>query len=148
VVAPNRPDVGSELWVHASASLPYAATPQEYVAVEAFPMTGNDKVDYPALRRLAQELRGAETVTEEPGLPAESGNEPVDTLVSLWNAMLSRSDMGPDSHFFAHGGHSLLAVKLLQEIKRVTEVRLKLKDIFEEPTPSGLARRLLALDPS
>ncbi|WP_327585117.1 amino acid adenylation domain-containing protein [Nonomuraea sp. NBC_00507] len=148
VVAPDRPDVGSELWVHASASLPYAATPQEYVAVDAFPMTGNDKVDYPALRRLAQELRGAETVTEEPGLPAESGNELVDTLVSLWNAMLSRSDMGPDSHFFAHGGHSLLAVKLLQEIKRVTEVRLKLKDIFEEPTPSGLARRLLAADPS
>ncbi|MGW0199150.1 non-ribosomal peptide synthetase, partial [Nonomuraea sp. NPDC003201] len=143
VVAPERPEVTSELWEHASASLPYAATPQEYVTVDAFPMTGNDKVDYPALRRLATELRDAENSVEEE-LPSESGDELVDSLVALWKVMLNRTDLGPNSHFFALGGHSLLAVKLLQEIKRETQIRLKLKDIFEEPTPAGLARRLQA----
>ncbi|MEU6784673.1 amino acid adenylation domain-containing protein [Nonomuraea angiospora] len=144
VVAPARPEVTSELWEHASASLPYAATPQEYVTVDAFPMTGNDKVDYPALRRLATELRDAENSVEEEELPSESGDQLVDSLVALWKVMLNRTDLGPNSHFFALGGHSLLAVKLLQEIKRATQIRLKLKDIFEEPTPAGLARRLQA----
>ncbi|TDC86587.1 amino acid adenylation domain-containing protein [Nonomuraea deserti] len=149
VVAPDRPEVSSELWEHASASLPYAATPQEYVTVDAFPMTGNDKVDYPALRSLAMELRStAETTVDEADLPAGTGDALVDSLVALWKAMLNRTDLGPDSHFFALGGHSLLAVKLLQEIKKATQIRLKLKDIFEEPTPAGLARRLQAADGS
>ncbi|GGL21677.1 hypothetical protein Sme01_74740 [Sphaerisporangium melleum] len=142
VVAPDRP--GLELWEHAAASLPHTATPQEYVTVDAFPMTGNDKVDYPALRRLAGEPRTAPAAVAEAGLDAETGDELVDTLVTLWKAMLNRTDLGADSNFFAYGGHSLLAVKLLQEIKRATQERLKLKDIFEEPTPAGLARRLRA----
>ncbi|MFI7708002.1 amino acid adenylation domain-containing protein [Nonomuraea sp. NPDC049480] len=144
VVAPERPEVTVELWEHASASLPYSATPQEYVTIDAFPMTGNDKVDYPALRRLALELRDAQAGIEEADIPAESGDALVDSLVALWKAMLNRNDLGPASNFFALGGHSLLAVKLLQEIKRETKIRLKLKDIFEEPTPAGLARRLQA----
>ncbi|GAA4076154.1 non-ribosomal peptide synthetase [Nonomuraea soli] len=143
VVAPDNPEVTSQLWEHASSSLPFAATPQEYVTLDSFPMTGNDKVDYPALRRLATELRSvAVGATQE--LTDSSGDELVDTLVGLWKAMLSRGDLGPDSHFFAMGGHSLLAVQLLQEIKRATQIRLKLKDVFEEPTPAGLARRLRA----
>ncbi|WP_344747658.1 phosphopantetheine-binding protein, partial [Streptosporangium vulgare] len=118
--------------------------PQEYVVLDAFPMTGNDKVDYPALRRLATELRGVASGPEETDLAVSSGDELTDSLVLLWRAMLNRTDLGPDSNFFALGGHSLLAVKLLQEIKRATQIRLKLKDVFEEPTPAGLARRLHA----
>jgi len=144
VTAPENPKVTSQLWEHASASLPYSATPQEYVVLDSFPVTGNDKVDYPALRRLATELRGVAAGPKEADLAVSSGDELTDSLVLLWKAMLNRADLGPDSNFFALGGHSLLAVKLLQEIKRATQIRLKLKDIFEEPTPAGLARRLHA----
>ncbi|MER5785055.1 amino acid adenylation domain-containing protein [Streptomyces mobaraensis] len=158
VVVRERADAVGGLWEHAHASLPYAATPQEYVAVDAFPMTGNDKVDYSALRRRAEELLaaraaearengtdGAGSAAAADGGAAGSGDELLDAVLPIWNAVLGRSGLGADSHFFADGGHSLLGVKLLQEIHKSTGVRLKLQDLFEGPTPQALVRAMRAV---
>ncbi|MFF2327303.1 MULTISPECIES: amino acid adenylation domain-containing protein [unclassified Streptomyces] len=143
VTAPGRPCITSELWDHAHALLPNSAMPQEYAAVDAFPMTGSGKVDYPALRRRAEELRASRHVTDDVAEQrTEKADDLVETLVALWKTLLQRGDVGPDSNFFANGGHSLLGVRLLQEVQSATQVRLKLKDLFDTPTPSGLARRL------
>ncbi|MEV0536249.1 amino acid adenylation domain-containing protein [Kitasatospora sp. NPDC050463] len=155
VVVPDRPEAVGDLWEHAHASLPPAATPQEFVAVDAFPMTGNDKVDYPALRRRAEELladRAAATAGPDGGGrsgPADggsagSGDELLDVVLPLWNTVLGRTGLGVESHFFADGGHSLLGIRLLQELHKETGVRMKLQDLFESPTPPALARALRA----
>ncbi|WP_328581294.1 non-ribosomal peptide synthetase [Streptomyces sp. NBC_00370] len=150
VVAPGRPEVVAELWEHAHGSLPASATPQEFVAVDAFPMTGNDKVDYPALTRRALEQRRTAADVPPAGPrgagqdSAGGGDELVGVLVALWNSLLGRGDLDAESNFFAHGGHSLLGVRLLQEVQTATEVRLKLKDLFDDPTPAGLARKTRA----
>lgn len=144
VVAPGRPEVVSELWDYAHGSLPTSATPQEFVAVDAFPMTGNDKVDYPTLTRVALERRraAADAGPAEPGAAAALEDELVGTLVTLWATLLERGDLGADSNFFAHGGHSLLGVRLLQEVQKQTGVRLSLKEFFDVPTPSALAAKV------
>ncbi len=145
-VTAAEPGLAARLWEHANRSLPRSATPHEFVVLDAFPMTGSDKVDHPALRRRAEDMRAARETTggAVPGDRAEDTDELVTTLVGLWNAVLERGDLDADSNFFASGGHSLLGAKLLQEVWSATQVRLKLKDLFDTLTPRGLAQRLRA----
>jgi acyl carrier protein len=143
--------VVGELWQHGRASLPPAAVPQTYVAVESFPMTGNNKVDYPELTRqaLAHQGLGQQPAGTAPASPAapRHGDELIDRLVKLWSGLLRREGLGADANFFASGGHSLLGAKLVQDIEGELGVKLKLTDLFDHPTPAALAARIRAATP-
>lgn len=134
-----------DLWRQASDLLPRAAVPGHWHVVAALPRTGNDKVDYQALLALARE-RACEPPgggDNDPGTDAAAEGDPVvGELIELWRQMLGRDDVVADSNFFAMGGHSLLAAQLLQRIEQATQVRVRLADVFAEPTPAGLARFL------
>ncbi|ANP50832.1 acyl carrier protein [Streptomyces griseochromogenes] len=60
-------------------------------------------------------------------------------LVARWNELLGREDLTGDSNFFTHGGHSLLAAKLVHHIRVETGLKIRLADVFEHPTPAALA---------
>ncbi|ONI83210.1 hypothetical protein ALI144C_17090 [Actinosynnema sp. ALI-1.44] len=140
-VVPRGGDLPGDLWEHARASLPLPSVPAEFFEIEAFPMTGNDKVDYPALARLADER---ERPGEADATPADHADELVNVLVGLWRETLGRNDVGAESNFFASGGNSLLGAKLVQRIETETGVRPKLTELFEQPSPAALAPRLRA----
>ncbi|NJP44349.1 non-ribosomal peptide synthetase [Actinacidiphila epipremni] len=149
-VVVGDPAATGTLWEHARGTLPPAAVPQSYVAVESFPMTGNNKVDIPALTRLAEQHRAeAESGTDTANSPATApGDDPVvDFLVGQWEKLLRRTDLGPDANFFASGGHSLLGAVLVQRAEAEFGVRLKLTELFDHPTPVALAARVRALPP-
>jgi len=141
LTGPRQPDVASRLWEHARRMLPAAATPHEFVVLDAFPMTGSDKVDHPALRRHAEQLRATRGITEDDVIPSSLSTEDdlVPALVGLWRTLLERADVGEDSNFFASGGHSVLGIRLLQEVQAAGHGRLSLKDLFDAPTPARLA---------
>ncbi|RDI23114.1 phosphopantetheine binding protein [Lentzea flaviverrucosa] len=65
-------------------------------------------------------------------------------LVALWERLLKRSDLTPDSHFFTEGGRSLLAARLINEAGRIAGVKVKLSRLFAAPTPRGLASHIIA----
>jgi amino acid adenylation domain-containing protein len=145
VVAADRPgppaaaSLRAGLWEHARTALPVPAIPQEFHFVDGFPETGNGKVDYPAMVREAARLReeGPTRTGDERG-----GDGLARDLIGLWNELLRRRDADSDSHFFANGGNSLLGAALLQRIERAAGVELRLNDLFESPTPTGLAGRI------
>ncbi|MEV5989680.1 amino acid adenylation domain-containing protein [Streptomyces sp. NPDC052051] len=134
-------ELESELWRHALDALPRAATPQAYHFVDGFPMTGNDKVDYPALAARARELNTVDTDSAGAGA---SGDELLDGIVQLWVHLLQRADITPGTNFFMHGGHSVLGAQLVQLAAEQTGVRLKLADLFANPTPAEFARQIRA----
>ncbi|WRZ87659.1 amino acid adenylation domain-containing protein [Streptomyces sp. NBC_01007] len=142
VVAPQDPKVIEDLWSHTRSLLQGAAVPQDFVPVTDFPMTGNDKVNYPELTRIATDLRALAQNTE--AVPTDTGDAVVDLLTTLWRELLGSTGLTADAHFFTSGGHSLLGAQLIQKIDRAVGVRLKLADLFANPTPRALADQVRA----
>ncbi|KNB50929.1 non-ribosomal peptide synthetase [Streptomyces caatingaensis] len=145
VVASERPEAVDELWAHARGALPPSAVPQEYAVVDAFPTTGNDKVDYPALTREVARRRSA-AAADTAGADV-SGDPVVARLTGLWREALGREDVTEDTNFFAAGGHSLLGATLVMKLEGAFGVKLKLTDLFDNPRPAAFARRLRDLAP-
>jgi FkbH-like protein len=75
-----------------------------------------------------------------------SGTEPRDEierkLTRIWERVLRISPIGIHDNFFDLGGDSLLAVRLLADVKAVTTRDLPLATLVEVPTIAELAERL------
>ncbi len=96
--------------------------------------------EIPEPRRVPQS-----TLPATAGPPSGGGVELTATgaaLRDLWAALLGRRDLGPDDDFFAVGGHSLLAMRLVAAVADRLGVELPLISIFEAPTIHQLARRV------
>lgn len=74
----------------------------------------------------------------------------IQTLAAIWAEVLGVKTVKPDDNFFALGGHSLMAVKLISAIQERMGVgdELKLADILEYPTLAAFADHLQALGES
>jgi CubicO group peptidase (beta-lactamase class C family) len=69
----------------------------------------------------------------------------LDDLLALWRELLGRPDLSADADFFASGGRSLLAIQLLQRLRRSLAVPIPLDALISAPTPRKLAERLTVL---
>lgn len=75
------------------------------------------------------------------GLPAATGRSGIeDELVALWQDLLGVTDVAPTDNFFDLGGHSLIAVRLLNRIEKRFATRLPLATMFDATTIADLAR--------
>ncbi|MEU6716645.1 amino acid adenylation domain-containing protein [Nonomuraea sp. NPDC046802] len=116
---------------HAAARLPAYLLPAQYVPLDRLPLTPHGKLDRAAL--------------PAPSAPAARGTARTERerkLCGLFAEVLPAREAGPDSDFFACGGDSLLAMRLMASIENVLGVRASVAALFEAPTPAGLAVRL------
>lgn len=64
--------------------------------------------------------------------------------VALWRELLDRDDVDADSNFFAEGGRSVLAARLVSKARALTGTRVGLKVLIAAPTPRQFAAELAA----
>ncbi|MGW4980233.1 non-ribosomal peptide synthase/polyketide synthase [Streptomyces mirabilis] len=141
-VVPDRasersPDPAA-LRAHTAAALPAPMVPAAFVAVDALPRTVNGKLDTAALP-----APDPTTATVTGGRPPRTPRE--ELLCAQFATVLGVEHVGPDDDFFALGGHSLVAMRLVSRIRAVLGDAgggLSLRTVFDAPTPARLAARL------
>ena len=117
--------------------LPLVFVPSLYVQVARFHITPTGKIDRAALDGMAEEQQ---TLRRTPSNRSKNVAERV--LAAMWKSLLGISKVHIDDDFFALGGHSMLAVQLLEHISAVFAKNLTLLTLFEAPTIRQLAARL------
>ncbi|BCJ74464.1 hypothetical protein CS0771_40080 [Catellatospora sp. IY07-71] len=68
--------------------------------------------------------------------------DPAAGLAAVWTALLGIEHLGPDDDFFAVGGTSLTAVQLVAQVRAAYGVRLSMRQIFDAPTLSAMAKTI------
>jgi len=135
IVPVAEPPDAAELTAHLSRSLPGWMVPDTYQTLAALPITANGKLDRAALPPPAG------TGVREPGSPRTPIEE---TVIRMWAGVLGcdPADLDVHDNFFARGGHSLLAARLIADVGRDLAVRLPLAALFQAPTVAQFAALL------
>lgn len=116
--------------------LPGYLVPSTLHLVDGLPLTGNGKVDREELRRHAGRHRTrAEPRVQDTGRLRSLVTE----MAALWREVLDVEEVGPDDGFFALGGTSLQAIRLLTLVQQSKGVRIPLARLLDAPTAVALA---------
>ncbi|GAB3010036.1 condensation domain-containing protein [Amycolatopsis acidiphila] len=78
--------------------------------------------------------------------PAEQETEMERALAGIFADVLGRDVLGADESFFAMGGNSLKATRLVGRVRSVLGLELSVRDVFEKATVRGLAACLRVSD--
>ncbi|WP_431934307.1 amino acid adenylation domain-containing protein, partial [Nonomuraea jabiensis] len=118
--------------------LPEHMVPARVVAIGQIPLTPNGKTD-----RAALPAPGGGDLT--PGRAPRTATEEI--LCGLVADVLGVAAVGADDDFFAVGGHSLLAARLVTRVQAAFGIELPIRAVFDAPTPAALARRITDAGP-
>lgn len=110
-------------------------------ALPELPKNPNGKVDRAAL---AKPEHVAVLSTALPGAGDPTVSDVVGEVAALLCELLGAARVGPDDNFFEIGGHSLLAIKLIGEIRDHYGADIALNDLFTDPSPKGIAELIRA----
>jgi amino acid adenylation domain-containing protein len=131
----------SELRGYLNQRLPQYMMPSGFVEIEKMPLLPNGKVDRQALARLDSAGLELEREYVAPCTPTEG------ILAGIWEEVLRRERVGVHDNFFELGGHSLLATRLISRLRKIFQIELPLRTLFEGPTVAHLAQSIEAARP-
>ncbi|MFB9902343.1 non-ribosomal peptide synthetase [Allokutzneria oryzae] len=130
-VVAARPVGTTELRQYAQARLPGFAVPRHIVVVERLPLTPTGKIDR---RRLPVPDLGEAQEVRTTGM--------LDQVRSAWKRVLDHDVIDLDLNFFDAGGHSLLLVKLQDELRAATGTEPSIMDLMRHVTVRAQANLL------
>ena len=127
------PDAG-DLRAHLKQSLPDYMIPSQIVTCESLPLTPNGKID----RRALADAKVSRPDADSAPVADRASTDLENRLATIWAEALGLKRVGLQDDFFEMGGHSLLAVRLVDKINRQFGSTCSLADFFEHPTVAGL----------
>jgi acyl carrier protein len=130
----NAPDAET-LKVWAARYVPAYMVPAHICRVGSFQLTANGKVNRNALPEIAM----GDNPAVAPSTPTEH------TLAEIWREVLGTDTVDVTCSFFASGGDSFLATRLIASINRALGLDLQLRALFEHATIAALASHVDAV---
>ena len=130
------PATSAELRSHVGERLPSYMVPSRWMKLEGIPLTPNGKVDR---TRLPVEVSNESDQATPAVLPTTETERKV---AAIWERVLRTSGLSITDDFFALGGHSLAAMRIVAGIRSDFNVELALIKFFQKPTIQSLAREV------
>jgi amino acid adenylation domain-containing protein len=118
--------------------LPDHMVPSEFIMMDSLPFTPNGKLDRNSLSTAKPRPIGGDVIYVKPRSPLEW------QIVHLWENLLGVRPVGIQDDFFALGGDSLLAVRMIDEIEKVSGTKLPLTTLWTEATVEQLSKNILS----
>ncbi len=122
----------ADLLRHLRQQVPAYMMPHACIILNSLPLTANGKVDFAAL-----------PAPMTASVPAEAGELPrTDTeraLMHIWSEILGAPVRDRHQNFFDAGGHSLLAMNLLERVRKEFSRDISAVSFFADPRLSALA---------
>lgn len=126
----------AELRAALQQRLPAHLVPTHLMLHERLPLTPNGKIDRQALTRVVPQVATVAASVMAPRTPTEQ------TLATLFAELLGRPTVGIDEDFFALGGHSVLALKLMHQASRRLGRPVAVAQLYRLRTVAALAEAL------
>ncbi|WP_431679451.1 amino acid adenylation domain-containing protein [Kitasatospora sp. KL5] len=123
--------------------MPPAMVPARILTVERLPLAPSGKLDRTALLALLEHRPSTgPSTTGQAGTPTERA------VLDIWRELLGDPGIGPEDDFFACGGHSLIAARILVRLRERLGTEIRISDLLSAPTARGLATRIAGLAPA
>jgi amino acid adenylation domain-containing protein len=111
--------------------LPHYMIPQHFMQIETLPLTTNDKINekklpMPLLDGKNKKIIKPRTKTQK-------------TMLAVWEAVFNQQNISIDDDFFDLGGHSILAVKLIDRLNEELNAKFKFNDLISAGTIETLS---------
>ncbi|MEU5051514.1 amino acid adenylation domain-containing protein [Streptomyces sp. NPDC021096] len=128
---------------HAAGRLPGYMVPASFSVLPQLPRTASGKLDTARIAAHAAATRTGDAERREVVRPSTPGRR---RMADLWSRLLERDDIGEDDDFFALGGNSLLASRLVRQVEAEFGTRLPLQTVFGRRTLAAMADALTPVD--
>jgi dihydroaeruginoic acid synthetase len=120
---------------HTAVAVPAYMLPARYYVLDELPLNHNGKVDRATLATW--------TSTEEAAAPSEPPHDGWEqTLAAEWDLLLDNKVHSREDNFFALGGNSMLATRLVGALRARFGAATSVRDLFTSPTVAGMANLL------
>lgn len=116
-----------ELRQYLKTYLPDFMIPTFFIAMEAFPLNANDKLNLKALPIPHPPQQ------EQPQSPLEK------TIAGIWSNELGIEPIAVNDDFFELGGHSLAAARIISAITQILDKSISMREFYQNPTIASLS---------
>ncbi len=133
-VVARAPDhaIVSALQEHLASKLPVYMLPGAIVLMSGIPLTPNGKIDRRALPR--PQHRASAMAAPRDALELQ--------LIRTWEQVLGVEPIGIHDDFFALGGHSIDAIRLIAHLQTLGKSSLPLATLYQAPTVAAMAQAM------
>jgi amino acid adenylation domain-containing protein len=132
--APTR----EQIQAHLQGRLPDYMIPSSCHAMEAFPMTPNQKIDRKELALRSPQPAPMEVMSPD-SAPDPSGMPAANAIAAIWQEVLGLPALGIHDPVFKMGAHSMHVAKVHARLRVRFEKPVTVARIFQHPTPASLA---------
>jgi amino acid adenylation domain-containing protein len=133
---PEQIEAISSLRSYLEIKLPRYMMPSAFVILESLPLTPNGKVD----RKALPVPDSSNLITEEEYLTPATPTQEI--LANIWQEIIGIERIGIQDNFFDLGGHSLIATRVVSQIRQIFNIELSLRSLFEKVTIEDLAQEI------